>query len=181
MGDDWWESSYCRPPCSNFSFRKGQFKVAVEHYTRSLAKDPENTKTLSNRAACYHKLEQMDLCIQVRIRKFWCIFSYSGLQRKYCFGPSLHQAQAEEGFCSPIPGKVGGKLSLSWNQHAVRQKKDWGIVLPFLSKCNAMQWMVTRSQQVRILPAAPYKESAQTNGGLRMPQIKLKSKSDFVL
>ena len=41
--------------------------------------------------------------------------------------------------------------------------------------------MVTRSQQVGILPAAPYKESAQTNGGLRMPQIKLKSKSDFAL
>ena len=51
----------------SFSFRKGQFKVAVEHYTRSLAKGPENSKTLSNRAACYHKLEQMDLCIQVGI------------------------------------------------------------------------------------------------------------------
>ena len=52
-----------------FSFRKGQFKVAVEHYTRSVGKDPENAKTFSNRAACYHKLEQVDLCIQVRIQK----------------------------------------------------------------------------------------------------------------
>ena len=103
---------YVLPYCYDFSFsfRKAQFKVAVEHYTRSVAKDPENAKTLSNRAACYHKLEQMELCIQVKIRESWCIISFSGLQLKYCFGPPLCQAQTEEGFCSAITRKVARKL-----------------------------------------------------------------------
>ena len=50
-----------------FSFKNGQFKAAAEHYTRALANEPENAKTLSNRAACYQKLEQLDLCVEVRI------------------------------------------------------------------------------------------------------------------
>ena len=50
-----------------FSFRNGQFKGAAEHYTRALANEPENAKTLINRAACYQKLEQLDLCVEVRI------------------------------------------------------------------------------------------------------------------
>ena len=55
-----------------FSFNGGQFEAAIEHYTRALDKDPENAKTFSNRAACYFKLEQLNLCIKVRIR-FLCI------------------------------------------------------------------------------------------------------------
>ena len=51
-----------------FSFKEGRFEAAVAHYTRALVNDPENTKVLSNRAACYYKLEQLDLCIEVRIR-----------------------------------------------------------------------------------------------------------------
>ena len=50
-----------------FSFKNGKFKAAAEHYTRALANDPENAKILSNRAACYQKLEQLDLCVEVRI------------------------------------------------------------------------------------------------------------------
>ena len=32
-----------------------------------VANDPENAKTLSNWAACYQKLERLDLCVEVRI------------------------------------------------------------------------------------------------------------------
>ena len=45
----------------------GQFKTAAGHFTRALANDPENPRSLSNRAACYQKLEQLDLCVEVRI------------------------------------------------------------------------------------------------------------------
>ena len=53
-----------------FSFKEGRFEAAVANYTRALVivDDPENTKVLSNRAACYYKLERLDLCIEVRIR-----------------------------------------------------------------------------------------------------------------
>ena len=50
-----------------FRFKNRKFKAAAEHYTRALANEPENPKTLSNRAACYQKLEQLDLCVEVRI------------------------------------------------------------------------------------------------------------------
>ena len=57
---------------------------------------------------------------KVRIQKSWNIISFSGLQHKYWLGPSLRWAQAEEGFCSAMPGKVAGKLEwlhgCSWGQ-----------------------------------------------------------------
>ena len=48
-----------------FSFESDKFEAAIEHYTKALGHVPDNPKILSNRAACYHKLEMPELCIQV--------------------------------------------------------------------------------------------------------------------
>ena len=41
------------------------FESAVKHYTRALVNEPENTKHLPNRVACYWKPEHLQLCIEV--------------------------------------------------------------------------------------------------------------------
>ena len=46
-------------------YREGDFTSAIQHYSTALRYNPRDTRVLSNRAACYLKLLQWDLCIQV--------------------------------------------------------------------------------------------------------------------
>ena len=48
-----------------FSFKSGNLQKAIDYYTAALKNVPDNPKILSNRAACFHKLELPELCIQV--------------------------------------------------------------------------------------------------------------------
>ena len=89
----------------------GQFKTAAGHFTRALANEPENAKTLSNQAACYQKLEQLDLCVEVRIweEQMVIVVFFAGLQEKHLSGSSLCETSTEESSCVEEPEKVEGE------------------------------------------------------------------------
>ena len=50
-----------------FSYHLHEYTTAAKLYTVSLHLHPSDPMTLSNRAACYYKMKEYSLCIQVII------------------------------------------------------------------------------------------------------------------
>ena len=62
------DARYSQPPAKPhrplLRYREGDLPAALQCYSAALQHDPRDTLALSNRAACYHKLQQWQLCIE---------------------------------------------------------------------------------------------------------------------